>query len=201
MRIATLLLCLCCLPAMAAGAAVAEGDSAPGFKQLLAESEMQWTPPAGFEPSPVRPNPIFFYDQAVRDPDGKLEILLMVRPLARMQVDYEDPHGSAPDPNHVFPLMFQSLVTSLSGGGHSPVSEFPAEQAAERFNAQWASAAVFDVVPRLGASHRQALLVAMHRQRLADAYALFLFDDYQAVKPLIDANLGALSFKAAPVEQ
>jgi hypothetical protein len=78
-----------------------------------------------------------------------------VRPLGRIPVDYEDPHGSAPDPNHMFPLMFQSLVTSLSGGGHSPVNEFPPAQAAERFNAQWASASVFDVVDEFAPSHGQ----------------------------------------------
>mgnify|MGYP001824673077 CR=1 FL=1 len=118
-----------------------------------------------------------------------------MRPLGRIQVDYEDPHDSAPDPNLMFPLMFQSLVTSLSGGGHSPVNEFPPAQAAERFNAQWASASVFDVADEFAPSHGQTLLVAMHRNQLADGYAVFLFDDYAAARPLIDADLGTLSFK------
>jgi hypothetical protein len=62
-------------------------------------------------------------------------------------------------------------------------------------NAQWASASVFDLAPEMGAGFGQALLVALHRNRVADAYALFLFDDYTQAKPLIDAHLGALSFK------
>ena len=119
---------------------------------------------------------------------------MAVRPLGRIQVDYEDPHGSAPDPNRMFPLMFQSPVTCLSGGGHSPVNEFPPAQAAERFNAQWASAAVFDLAPETGAGFGQALLVTMHGNRVADAYALFLFDDYTQAKPVIDAHLNALRF-------
>lgn len=46
----------------------------------------------------------------------------------------------------------------------------------------------------MGAGFGQALLVAMHRNRVADAYPLFLFDDYTQAKPMIDAHLNALRF-------
>ena len=174
---------------------VEQPSAVPNFEQLLDEAGMQLTLPADFEPVAARANPLFLYDHAVRAPEGGLEIRYAVRPLARLRVDYDDPHGSAPDPNHIFPLMFQSVVTSLSGGGHSPTQEYPPERAKTKFNADWAAASVFDVVRRFKPDHGQALLVAMHKNRLADAYAIFLFDDYEQAKPLIDANLAALSFR------
>jgi hypothetical protein len=76
------------------------------------------------------------------DPHGALELRYAVRPLGRIVVDYEDPHSSAPDPNHMFPLMFHSMVTLLSNGRHSPTREYPREQTGGKFNADWASSRV-----------------------------------------------------------
>lgn len=166
----------------------------PAFEQLLAESDMRFEVPTGFEPVEVRQNPLFLYDRAIVSPDGALEIRYAVRPLGRIVVDYEDPHSSAPDPNHMFPVMFQSMVTLLSNGRHSPTGEYPPEQAAEKFNADWASASVFDISAEFNAGHRQALVIAMHKNGMADAYAVFLFDDYEQVKQQINDNLDVLTF-------
>ena len=174
--------------------AIAPAEGPPAFPDLLAEAQMRLDVPEGFVSVPVRPNPLFLYDSALASPDGAIEVRYVVRPLSRIVVDYDDPHSSVPDPNHMFPLMFQSMVTLLSNGRHSPTGEYPPGQARERFNADWAAAAVFDMSVEFDASQRQALVVAMHKNRLADAYAIFLFDDYQQVKPQIDQTLGALRF-------
>jgi len=166
----------------------------PVFEQLLTEAGMRLLAPEGFVSVPVLPNPLFMYDQALASPDGAMEIRYAVRPLGRIIVDYDDPHSSVPDPNHMFPLMFQSMVTLLSNGRHSPSGEYPPNQAREKFHADWAAAAVFDISAEFDPGHRHALVIAMHKNRLADAYAIFLFDDYQQAKPQIDANLGALGF-------
>jgi len=177
--------------------AVAKGDppdSAPTFEQLLNEAGMTFTAARGFQEINLRANPLFTYDKAVTNGDGTLEIRYAVRPLGRIQIDYEDPHSSAPDPNHMFPVMFQSLVTLLSDGRHSPTNEFPPEQAREKFNADWAAAAVFDMSDRFNADHKQALVIALHKNQLGDAYSLFLFDDFEQVRQQINANLNALAF-------
>jgi hypothetical protein len=166
----------------------------PGFDELIGEGRMRFELSAGFQEAKQRTNPLFPYDKAVRKDDGSLEIRYAVRPLGRIQIDYEDPHSSAPDPNHMFPLMFQSLVTMLSNGRHSPTREYPKELARKRFNADWAAAAVFDVSPDFNVDHKQALVIALHKNHLADAYSIFLFDDYAQVKQQIDGNLSSLAF-------
>ncbi|MCB2262449.1 MAG: hypothetical protein LGR52_05845 [Candidatus Thiosymbion ectosymbiont of Robbea hypermnestra] len=169
-------------------------DAPPTFERLLAESGMALLVSDGFVPVAVRPNARFLYDRAYASPDGTLEIRYAVRPLGRIRIDYEDPHSAAPDPNHMFPLMFQSMVASLSAGRHSPTREYPPKQAREKFNADWAAAAVFDTDAGFAPNHRQALVVAMHKDALADAYAIFLFDEYGPVRQRVDANLGSLRF-------
>lgn len=192
-RIGSLLLILLVIfPAHADPAARREAP--PTFDQLLVESGLELRVPHGFAAIKIRPNGRFIYDRAYANPDGALEIRYAIRPLGRIRVDYEDPHSAAPDPNHMFPLMFQSLVTQLSAGRHSPTREYPFTQAREKFNADWAAAAVFDIDSRFATEHRQAVVIAMHKNALADAYAIFLFDDYEPVKQGIKDNLNALRF-------
>ena len=57
-----------------------------------------------------------------------------------------------------------------------------------------ADAAVFDMSARFNARHKQALVVAMHKNQLADAYSIFLFNDYEQAKQLINEHLDSLSF-------
>ena len=175
---------------MAPGAA----GAAPSFDVLVQESGMAFEPPQGFHAVSPQVSPLFPHERALADADATLEIRYALRPLSRIKVDYQDPHSSVPDPNHMFPLMFQSLVTRLSNGGHSPTQEYPAAQAEEKFHAHWAAASVFDLHPELGGRFSQGLLIAMHKNHLADAYVLYLFDDYQAVRKQINQTIGALSF-------
>lgn len=168
-----------------------EGSS---FQGLVGESGMSFSPPEGFHAVDAVANPLFPYEHAVRNQAETLEIRYAIRPLSRLKIDYDDPHGSAPDPNHVFPLMFQSLVTRLSNGTHSPTRVYPPEQADEKFHAHWAAASVFDIHREFSDQFQQALLIAMHKNHMADAYAIFLFDDYALVKDKINGALGALAF-------
>ena len=124
---------------------VAEGANRAQFNELLAEAEMQFEPPAGATSLASSANAVMNYERALRTADGLLEIRYAIRPLKRLRIDYDDPHGAAPDPNHIFPLMFEALAVRLSGGTHTPTQEYPQDRAQSEFNADWAAAAVFDV--------------------------------------------------------
>jgi hypothetical protein len=174
----------------------AVGDNS--FERLLAEAELLFNPPQGFENMPAGRNPVLDYERALRSPDGNLEIRIAVRPLKRLRIDYDDPHGAVPNPNHIFPLVFESLATRLSGGRHAPSNEYPPERASEKFNADWAAAAVFDTVKDFDTERKQGLLVAMHRNKVSDAYVVFLFDDYATVRDSLNAAMQTLVFAPTP---
>jgi len=179
------------------GTAPAAADT-DRFAALLEEAQLQFRPPPGFVDLPPGRTPMLDYEHALRSADGLLEIRLAVRPLKRLRIDYDDPHGSVPDPNHIFPLVFESLASRLAGGQHAPSNPYPAEQAREKFNADWAAAAVFDTVPDFATQHRQGLLVAIHRNKVSDAYLVFLFDDYVAIKDRLTDALKTLVFLPTP---
>jgi hypothetical protein len=145
----------------------------------------------------VRPETkLYAFQKAVRHRDLPLKIYYAIRPLARMKIDYEDPHSNAPDPNHIFPMVFQALVGRLARHGSSPSRVYPPEKAKALFNADWAAAALFDADPALKSDYRSALLVAIHKNARADAYTLYVFDDPKPVKAAIDDALGSLGFAA-----
>jgi len=176
---------------------VSASPTQPAFDALLEESGMIFRCGEGFRKQELQPNELLSYEHALRSDDDLLEIRFSVRPIARITIDYEDPHNAAPEPEHLFPLLFQSLVGRLSGGGHSPHQEYPPEQARTLFGADWAAASVFDMVPDYGSPFGQALLIAIHGNGRADGYSVFLFDDYEVVKERINASLGCLSFAPA----
>lgn len=170
------------------------GTVPASFEELAAGVGLSYTRPQGFDDTLVSVNPLWSYEHAVRNGAGDMEIRYVVRPIERMEIAYDDPHSNAPEPNHIFPMLFQTLIGLLSDGKHTPSREYPPEQARSLFNAEWAAAALFDVDPRFNTDHKLALMIALHKTDLADAYVIYLFDDYKGAKPLIDASLGTLKF-------
>lgn len=172
----------------------APADAPPSFDRLLVEASARFAPPQGFEDMAVPLIDRFPFDRALRDPAGTLQVLYAVRPIARMEIDYDDPHSSAPNPNHIFPLVFDSLVGMLSAGGHTPSRQFEDRQARKYFNADLASAATFDLDRAVSAEFRFGFLVGAHKNQKADLYTLFLYNDPQLAKAQIDALLATLAF-------
>lgn len=61
-------------------------------------------------------------------------------------------------------MLFQTLVSDFSRGGNSPSNEYTASDAKNKFNADWAAAAVMDVNPDFSTEHEQLLLLALHKK-------------------------------------
>ena len=173
---------------------LAEVDARGAFDQLLLESGLRMERRDQFFDLVPRANDILPYEHAMRHKSGQLEVRFIVRPLSRIEIEYNDPHNAAPEPNHLFPLLFESLTNRLAVGSHAPSNTFSEEHAKKTFNAQWAAVSVFDTDPEFTGGYRNGVLLALHRNDLADAYTLFLYDDYELAGPLIDASLAALSF-------
>lgn len=167
-----------------------------GFDELLTEAGLSLKTSTKLEEIDAPGNPLIRFEKAFRHRAAALQVWYAVRPLARVQIKYNDPHSSAPNPDHIFPMVFQSMVGRLAKHGHTPTRAYPPAKARALFNADWAAATLFDTDAALGSPYRQGLLLALHKNGRGDAYALFLFDDGREVKPAIDDLLGHLSFES-----
>lgn len=165
-----------------------------GFAALASEAEVHFVTPDGFTEVDVAPQAPLPHELALRHSSGQLQIRLALRPLSRIEIRYDDPHGAMPDPEHIYPLMFESLTNTLALGGDSNRNVYAQEHARTQFGADWAAAAIFDLDAPEAAGFRQGILLALHRSKTADAYLLLLFDDAETARPLIREAIGALRF-------
>ena len=189
-----------CLPAvlslLVAVTAAAHAQNNPyTFDQLLDDGGLVLAQPGNFDVQTPEANEVLSYEHALKHRHKKLAVRYAIRPIKMVEIDYEDPHNAAPEPNHLFPMLFQSLISDFSRGGSSPSTEYSPDDARSKFNADWASVAVMDVSRDFTTEYDQMLLLALHKNNASDAYVIVLFDDYAEVKPEINAALGSLKFK------
>ncbi len=161
---------------------------------LLDEAGMTFHQPQGYAPVEIRPSELFPHEYAIKR-NNDMEIRYSIRPLARIEIDYEDPHNAAPEPNHIFNMVFTALIGQLSSGGSTPHREFQPDQAKQKFNADWAAMSLFDIDPGYSGQFQQAFLLALHKNNLSDAYVVILFNDYDEIKPVMDQAMRSLRFK------
>jgi hypothetical protein len=193
---ASILLTLLVVCVAAAGAT--ETSSRQAFEQLLMESGLRIESRNAFAEVPIQQNSVLPHEHAMRHESGKLELRFIVRPLARIEIEYNDPHNAAPEPNHLFPLLFESLTQRLAANNDTSSNTLSEIEAKDKFNAQWAAVAAFDVDPEFSREFKNAILLGMHKNDMADAYTLFLYNDPESAKPLISAALGIMSFTPNP---
>ncbi|ADR36090.1 hypothetical protein Ocepr_0632 [Oceanithermus profundus DSM 14977] len=178
-----------------AGWALAAAPAPRGFGELLEEAGMAYELPAGYAPAPVEFNPVLPYQYRVVSTDGQVEIRYVVFPLDRVEIDYDDPHASAPEPDHLFTLLFPGILTEISGWGRYKSREYPEDEALRLFRADWAAVAVLEVIPEYSPERRQALVVALHRNGHADAYQIFLGRDVKRLGEEAKRVQAALRFR------
>ncbi len=174
--------------------AAAPARAAEPFALLAEETGVVLEVPVGFTAGPGRNDPVLPYELTLVHAEHPIEARYAVRPIGRMTIDYNDPHNAAPEPEHLYPLMYAALVDQLAVSGSDVRREYPPEQARERFGADWAAAALFDVRAEFAGSYRQAMLLALHRQKRGEVYTVVLFDDPQPVREALDQALAAVRF-------
>jgi hypothetical protein len=181
-----------CLISLASVAVSAESEQ-PSFHDLLKEGGLRYYHPVGFENLKVEPS-VFAYEKRILHKEQDIEVRYSIRPLNRIQVDYEDPHNSAPHPNDLFDMLFRSVVEQLSERSQSNSKAYTPDQAKKLFNAGWAAVAVFDISKEVSSKYREGLLITMHKNDLADAYILLLTNDLGKHKPFVDHVTKTLAF-------
>ncbi|WP_456374938.1 hypothetical protein [Thiolapillus sp.] len=172
-----------------------QAADAISFEALLAEGGLEFRPPQGFHPVAVEADYVMPYEARYRSEDGELEIRYAIRPLNRIEIDYQDPHNAAPAPNDLFNMLFRTLSETLAVD-HQVISRvFPPEKAREEYRAGWVAAGVFDLSPDISKEYREAMLFAIHQNDKADAYLLFLTNDLASEKTRIRKTRDSLRFR------
>ncbi len=164
------------------------------FMELLETCGLQFELPAGFLFKPGVQNQKLNYEGKLVAADGNLEVRYAIRPIIGMELEYRDPHSSAPEPNHIYPLLEQSVVDGISDGKHDSKEEF-GEDALAEYNADWGAAHRLTPNSDFAPHHQELLLICLHGNNRADVYLMFLFQDGNSASSALKSALHALKFK------
>ncbi len=175
--------------------ALAQNDPDLLLQQLLEEGGLELSLPEGFHPLPVEPDFVMPYEARFRSDDGRLELRYAIRPLARIEIDYEDPHNAAPAPNDLFNMLFRALSETLARDHEVLSREYTPEKARQLYRAGWAAVGVFDLAEGISEDYDEGMLIAIHQNDKADAYLLVLTGDLGREKPRISRLRDSLRFR------
>ena len=159
------------------------------FNSLLKESKLVYTQPDGF--IELKSN-----KQTKHIKSKDLEIRYSISPISRINIEYQDPHNAAPLPNDLFEMLFRQKIDQLAHPKNYNIEQqqVHVEVAQEQFNAGWASIAVFNTNLKFFPKYKFAMLVAIHKNDLADAYILYLTNNLESSKALINKAMASLKF-------
>ena len=164
------------------------------FVDLVAASGLEFELPTGFLFKPGVQDKNMAYEGRLIAADGNLEVRLAIRPILGMELEYRDPHSSAPEPNHIYPLLEQSVIDGISDNTADRNEEF-GDDALAQYNADWGAAHRLIPDSNFAPNFKELLLICLHGNNRADVYIMFLFQDGNLASSALKSSLHCLKFK------
>lgn len=163
------------------------------FDELLAVGRLRYQPLPGLELRPGANHSALPFEARLVDPDGDLEVRLSIRPLSNIEIEYEDAHSSAPEPNYSFGMLFRAIMEELAPKGLGDEVEL-GHEACKPYGATWGMVTKLDLKPAHFPDHERGILLTLHLEDAADVYLLYLAADLQAALPRIQEAMRVLVF-------
>jgi hypothetical protein len=168
-------------------------NSQQAFETLAKRCKMEFQIPSGFTYANGQSAEGLDYEAVLLANGGGLEVRLALRALQDAEVDYQDPHSSKPAPEHIYPLLYTAIVQEIATDPYSASGGF-GENALSEFHADWGQMSVLTPKESFAGGYASMMFLAIHRRAAADAYMVFLFNDYETVKAQIQTAMTSLRF-------
>jgi hypothetical protein len=171
------------------------------FKDQLAIAGMMIDMPKGFVETKIISNQQMNYEYAIKHPEKNFEVRYAIRPLGELIKSYnENEKNKKPgdiniNPNQFFASSFQATCLNISGGQMPRVNQFPKQAVKSEFNADWGATTFMKVGKEFGQQYQFCMLVAIHKDNLADAYIFYLSDKQETISELVEPVFHSLKFK------
>ncbi|PJZ26535.1 hypothetical protein CH352_05165 [Leptospira hartskeerlii] len=157
------------------------------FKEVLRNSGVlirQIVPP-NFTPVTIDPNVLFRYNYAIKSNVDGVEIRYRVESIPEYLKEFEDFKKKNPKAILVSPKKedyLQEFVVNLQNLAGSPENiyssrPFPSKAVKDEFGADWGSNSFLDLNPGYEEPYKHCLLVALHKDGVANVYIMYLSND------------------------
>mgnify|MGYP001271402590 CR=1 FL=1 len=165
----------------------ATANEVNNFTEILNEHRMIFCMPKDYEQTKVVKNDDVAYQFAIKSKKIKLEIRYAVFSLKEQLKEYEkwknnrNKNGVKKDPNQLYNDFTLAIVENIAGSKEYYETKFQNKNVKIEFDADWGSSYVVNCKSSFGAGYKYASITALHKDNVADAYIIFLFDDYKTV--------------------
>ncbi len=176
-------------------------DLPSDFTELLNRSSMTFTLPNGLKSIPIIQNDQMNYEFAIKYPKYSFEVRFAIRPLDLYIEDYEErernknPGDINIHPNNLYKSLLEATILNISGGQLPPIQQFDSQAVKSEFNADWGATSFVNVGQEFGQSYKYCMVVAIHKQNLADAYIFFLANTKDNFSELMFPAFHSLQFR------
>lgn len=164
------------------------------FQKILKEHNLIFDMPDGYSETKVKSNIDLGYLYAIKHNSAKLEIRYTLFSIKTVIEKNKTSGGVTTDPNRAYPVMVSTHQLNLSGGNEYQVTRFAPEDVQGEFLADDGGTTYFPLDSEFGEGYENCVMVFLHRQNIADAYILYLFDDPEVYQSNAENAFYALTF-------
>lgn len=170
------------------------------FTDLLDRANLIFQKPTGFEETKIIENPKMKYDYAIKYQKKNFEVRYAIRPLDNLLRSYEEnemnkkPGDINIHPNKLYLSLLQVTNLNISSGELAEVTVFEKQAVKQEFNADWGATTFVEVNNQFGQKYRYCMIVALHKDNIADAYFFYLSDTKDGFKKLMKPAFNSLKF-------
>lgn len=172
-----------------------------GFQEKLLKAKMNFEMPKDFKEVPIISNMQMNYDYAIKHVEKNFEVRFALHSLDDRLKDYYEKEKNKKtgevnlSPNKLYQGSFVAIAFNIAGGKiPKGSSTFPPEAVKAEFNADWGAMTMVEAGKEFGQDYKYCVMVAIHKDDVADAYYFYLANDQQTIKEQMQAVFHSLKF-------
>lgn len=175
-------------------------NTTSAFQEKLLKAKMTFEMPKGFQETAIIANNQMNYEYAIKHIEKNFEVRFALRPLDDLLKAYHEKESNKKpgevnvNPNKFYQGSFVATAMNISGGKMPKGSPFPQEAVKAEFNADWGAMTIVEAGKEFGQEYKYCMLVAIHKDNIADAYYFYLANDQETLKELVQPVFHCLKF-------
>ncbi|MFF5382504.1 hypothetical protein [Pedobacter suwonensis] len=177
---------------------------AESFEKIISHNNLMLDQPEGFVKTEPIKNSAMLYEYAVIDTSKHIEIRYAIRSLTERVKEYKKWLETKKEgeirinPNTMLSATLMAIAMNIAGGSNKPpsIQQFPDPAVKKDFNADAGFFTIVTPTKNFGKDYKFCMVVAIHKEDIADAYTFILTDEMENLKKYITPTIfNALRFK------
>lgn len=154
----------------------------PEFSRILDQNSIAFSLPQGFTSVPVVDNHDVQYDFAIRSKSEKLEIRYRIIPIGWYRISANN--GTS----MMYRAMLSTMALNISNGVLPQMHDFRTTDVRKEFGADAGSMTAVSCHSEFGKGFQKCMINVFHKNKVADLYVFFLFDDIRMLNAALMTN-------------